>query len=219
MSRPSIRAEQLIDAIRSAGTIRSGELSTITGITPNNIGTLLAQAIAARTVVVCKISQPGRRSCNEYRIGSGVPDTFRPLTIKRSDIGTASHRGGTTPRVPLSEPINPGAASATPTFLKPQPAVGNTGSSRPDSSDTPAGARTVAADQATPKPAARTRLKKEPAATKASAGDATSALDIRIEHDGTITIGTVESVIELDPKQARKLGHFMGATHGVWNPL
>lgn len=216
MSRPSIRAEQLIDAIRSAGTIRSGELSTITGITPNNIGTLLAPAIAARTVVVCKVSQPVGRPCNEYRIGSGVPDTFKPLTTKRSDIGTASHRGGTAPRVPLSEPIKPDAASATPTFLKPQPAVGNTGSSRPDSSDIPAGARTVAADQATPKPAARARLKKEPTATKASAGD---ACQCGIDDDGTLMITTPAGFLELDPKQARKLGHFMGATHGIWNPF
>ena len=217
------KTEQLIGVIRRLGRARTGDLAKATGVPSASISVLLAVAVRKGILTVCKVTVPGLPPSNEYRIGGGmaVPD-FQPLKTKRIGValGTAAHRNTEASKAP-PQPPKPDSAEP-PVFLnhQPQPAVGkNTGSARSGMSSTAASpeAHAVAAP-ATPKPASE-RRGTGPAQTKASAGDATSALDIRIDHDGTITIGTVESVIELDPQQARKLGHFMAATHGIWNPF
>jgi hypothetical protein len=224
------KTDLLIQAIKRLGNdrfgnpvgIRTYELAQATDVPANSIQVLLVPAVKRGEIYVCKVSVPGRPPQNEYRIGGGVAaPEFKPLIPKRAGaaLGTPGRRNTTTTAATPLSTLKP-AEAATPTFLKPQPAVGNTGSSRPDSSVVPAGARTVTA-KATPKPAAGVRLKEESMTPKASAGDAAyyGALDISIDHEGTLIIGTVESVIELPPEHTRRLGNFLLGSQGVWNPF
>lgn len=198
--------------------IRTKALAEVSGVPANSISVLLTPHVNSGRLCVCKITVPGSPPQNEYRKGIGVPmPEFKPLNTRKAGIalGTPAHRGGTAKAPPLSTPAPVVTAIVPPTFIKPQPAVGsNTGSAIPVPPAS-AGDRAVAAGQATPKPAARARLKEEPAATKASAGD---ALRINIDDDGTLIIATAEDVIELDIDQALRLGDFMHATQGVWRP-
>lgn len=236
--RHTTKTDQLLTAIEriphdkfgNPVGIRTNDLAKATGIQPQSIPTLLAPHVKSGRVYVCKVTAPGGQAQNEYRQGGGVaaPD-FKPLTPKRAGtaLGAAASRAtATAPAVPLSTPRP--AEIPAPVFLQPQPAVGNalrdretapqainTGSPRPESSCRSTGARTVTA-KATPTPAAGVRLKKEPTTPKASAGN---AIQCGIDDDGTVLITTPDGFLELDPKQARKLGHFMRATHDVWNPF
>jgi len=231
-ARPGTKTDTLLAAIDSVPAdkfgnpvaIRATALAKVTGIDRDSISGLLAPHVKTGRLVICKITVPESVAQSEYRKGPGVPPTeFKPLDTRRA--GVALHipasRGNIIKAPALSTPRPTADTIETPTLLKPQPAVGkNTDSARSDSSLILPEARAVAA-KATPKPKAGARLKEEPATPEASAGDATylGALDISINHEGTLIIGTVESVIELAPEHTRRLGNFMLGSQGVWNPF
>ena len=197
--------------------IRATELAAATEIDKDSISGLLAPHVKNGRLVMCKITVPGTSGGPQcvYRAGPGVPPPdFKPLNIKRNGIALRTSELRPSGAPALSTPKPPPAPIAPPVFLKPQPAVGNTGRLRPETSTLSSGAQAVAAE-ATPKPEARVRMKKEPAAPKASAGD----VRIGINASGALVIALDSDTLELDPKQTRKLGQFMGATQGVWNPF
>lgn len=235
MSRPAASEAKCLDAIRAAGSIRSAELAEATGIGINNLGNVLSAAVARGAVVVCRVSGPnGGRPTNEYRIGGGMAaPEFTPLNTKRAGIAGLTPAARRTPdtRAATGVLTERNAAVETPVFLgstshqaqvgdalrdrETAPRAINSASTRSDPSMQSTEARAVTA-KATPKPAPGARLKREPATVKASAGN---AIQCGIDDDGTVLITTPEGFLELDPKQARKLGHFMRATHDVWNPF
>jgi len=208
MSRPPIARDKLVRHICGLGSdkngnpisIRTADLATACDVAPGSIQAMLSGPVAAGEIYVCKVTPPSGRAFNEYRKGSGqAAPEFKPLDTRRAGIALC-----TADQKPRPSTIN-----------KPQPAVGNnTGSTRPDPAS--AGERAVAAAKATPKPAARDRLKEEPAATKASAGD---VFTITIDDTGVLIIGTDEGVIKLQPKQCQRLGHFLVGSQGIWNPF
>lgn len=223
------KTDQLLKIIDGLGNdkygnpvgIRSPELAAISGIPAKSITALLAIAVARGRVVACKITRPGHQTQNEYRKGGGLPPPdFKPLNTKRTGIaiGQPAHRGGTATAPALSTPrcdADP-IAPSSPT-KQPQPAVGTSTSAAGDP-DTPPVEPTVAASPATPAPNTRAELKEEPAAQKAPAGNELDiTLDITLDDKGTLTIATCEGVIELDPKNTRRLGHFMVGSQGIWN--
>lgn len=202
--------------------IRSPELAAASGVPIKSITALLGTAVAKGRVVVCKVTSASGQEQNEYRQGGGLPPPeFTPLNTRRAGIARST-------RAARRAPIGDGATGTlpqrdaepeTPVFLSsttPQPAVGNTGSTRSDSSTIPTEARAVTADEATPKPEVHAALNEEPAVRKASAGD---AFNITIDDTGALIIGTDEGVIELQPTHAKRLGHFMVGSQGIWNPF
>jgi hypothetical protein len=211
---PDSMAGRLLVIVRGLGndkygaplSIKTSELARRASIPNNQVQCNMAGAVARGDVVVCKVTPAGGRPYNEYRVGPGVPPpALTSLNVRKSGIAQATHRGATNPEAP--------------TLRKPQPAVGTT----PAAGDQgpPPVAPAVTAAKATPEPKAGVRLKEEPTTPKASAGDATylGALDISINHEGTLIIGTVESVIELAPEHTRRLGNFLLGSQGVWNPF
>ena len=223
-------AARVLKVLQSLGTedgvrprsILTPELCARAKIDAGNLSRIMAPLVEAGQVLVCKVTVPGARGGpkNEYRLATGgaVPP-FRPLDTRRA--GVALGQPGkplpaTTPAPKVSTP-KPGINEIEPAALgKPQrdggpkpPAAGGTGTPNPAE---PA----VAAVPATPAPASGVALKKEPTARPASAGD---ALRLSIDEAGTLLIATDEGVIELQPTQARRLGHFMAGSHGIWNPF
>jgi hypothetical protein len=232
-SQGTTKTELLLAHIEGLGThkvtgnpigIYVAALSEATGVAATSIPTLLSPYVRNGRVQCCKVTRPGLPPMNEYRRGIGVaiPD-FKPLNTKRTHI---AHAAGikplpvTTPAPTLSTPPATVSEIVTPQFIsKTQPeVVAPTFAKTPaaGSSSTPGAAPAVAAAPATPKPTAGAELKKEPATRKASAGD---DLRIGINCNGVLVIAIDDDTIELNPKQARKLGHFMSGTAGVWNPL
>ena len=221
--KPTTNAAKLVAAIRALGvdkymqplSIKTKDLAAKTGIATASIQASLEAAVKNGDVVVCKVTPATGHSYNEWRAGPGVPPTeFKPLNTKRAGVALRTPAYDPRPAVPLSTP-KPGVTSIEPATLgKPKRAVGTT----PAAGDQgpPPVAPAVAATQATPKPTARARMKEEPAAPKASAGD---ALTINIDHDGVLIIGTDEGVLELHPEHSRRLGNFMLGSQGIWNPF
>jgi hypothetical protein len=81
--KPS-REEQCIAAIKQlGGQARTTQITEITGITVQGISGALHKALARGAVVACKVTTSNGGTMNEYRIGSGQPDTFRPLNTGR----------------------------------------------------------------------------------------------------------------------------------------
>lgn len=233
--KPTTNAAKLVAAIRALGvdkymqpvSINTKDLATATGIAAASIQASLDPAVKRGDVVVCKVTPAAGHSYNEWRAGPGVPPTeFKPLNTKRAGVALRTPARTSAPAVPLSTP-KPGVTSIEPATLgKPQRAVGTT----PAAGDQgpPPVAPAVTAAKATPEPTTRARMKKEPTARKAPAGDVAprpqhtngnDGISLRIDHDGTLLIATDEGVLEIDPKQSRRLGHFMADTHGVWNPF
>lgn len=200
--------------------IRTNDLAKSASINANSIGTLLAPYIASGRIQVCKITVPGRPPQNEYRKGAGVAaPEFAPLKTRRG-AGNLMARAAAAAIWPgLSTPRQGVADIVTPTLINtPQPEVGQ-------ARRTPAAGRAAhpppaepaVAAPATPKPAAGAALKKEPATRKALAGD---EMRIGINDSGVLVIAlNDDDGIELNPRQARRLGHFMVGTQGIWNPF
>lgn len=222
--KPQSKTDQLLAIIEGLGvdkfmnpvSIRVPELAQRSGIDPNSIPPLLTTAVAKGRVIMCKITVPGKaKPLNEYRKAAGAsPHEWMPLNTKRAGVALRTPARTSTPAVPLSTP-KPGVNDIEPATLgKPQRAVGTTPAA--GGQGPPPVAPAVTATQATPKPTARARMKEEPAAPKASAGD---ALTINIDHDGVLIIGTDEGVLELHPEHSRRLGNFMLGSQGIWNPF
>lgn len=192
--------------------------------------------IDAGQVLVCKITTPGvtrGTPQNEYRLATMAQAPFVPLKPRKNGIA----QGGPTKPLPVTTPApkvstpRPGVHEiAVPVLGRAQPAVAsNSGSSATGSpTTTPSPGVPAVAAQATPEPTAGVVLRKEPTTRKAPAGDVpprpqringNDGIALRIDHDGTLLIATDEGVLEIDPKQSRRLGHFMADTHGVWNPF
>jgi hypothetical protein len=206
MTRAGSKTEQLIDALRKLGTARGQQLADATGIAASSIQGMLDGAVKKGEIIVCKVSVPGgHQAQREYRIGPGIANTFQPLNLKRTDI--AFHAPD--PKQPQPAP---GLAAHDPIPASPRI---DTDSARAGSSPPTPLTKAHAVAEATPKPAAE-RRGMGPEQPKASAGD---AIQCGIDDDGTLLLTTSEGFLELSPKQARKLGHFMGATHGIWNPF
>ncbi len=222
--KPTRKTDQLLAIIEGLGvdkfmnpiSIRVPDLARRSNIDASSIPPLLATAVARGRIVMCKITVPGKaKPMNEYRRAAGTSaDKWIPLKTKRAGMALRVPARAGVPAVPLSTP-KPGVTEIEPATLgKPQRAVGTTPAA--GYQDPPPVAPAVTAEQATPAPAARVVLKKEPAARSEPAGD---ALTININHDGVLTIGTEEAVIELQPKHSRRLGNFMLGSQGIWNPF
>jgi hypothetical protein len=208
VSRPPIARDKLVRHICSLGndkngkpiSIRTAELAAACNVLPGSVQAMLADPVAKGEICVCKVTPAEGRACNEYRKGSGAGvSQFQTLNIKRAGIAVS-----TAGQKPL-----PGTSS------KPQPEVGEKTPAAGNQGPPPV-APAVTATQATPKPTARARMKEEPAAPKASAGD---AIRINIDHDGVLIIGTDEGVLELQPEHSKRLGNFMLGSQGIWNPF
>ena len=91
--------------------------------------------------------------------------------------------------------------------------MGNTGSAQLDLISSDERAVTSATETPGPQPERRGM---GPAPAKAPAGDVFS---ITLDDTGVLVIATDEGVIELQPAHAKRLGHFMGGSQGVWNPF
>jgi len=221
--RHTTKTERLLQIVEGLGTdanflprgIRTAELADRAGIPRGSVHGMLAPYVASGRLCLCKITIPGSPAQNEYRKGSGTPPPeFKPLNTKRNDVALRSRTppGAT---APLSTPRPSLAQIETPTLTKqPQPAVG---SATPAAGDlSPPQAEPVVAAPATPKPDAGAALKKEPAAQKAPAGD---DFGITLDDTGVLIISTDEGVIELQPQQSKRLGHFMVGSERIWNPF
>ena len=206
--------------------IRSPALSETSGVPAKSITALLATAVTKGRVIVCKITIPGASAQNEYRKGGGLPPPeFKPLNTKRAGVACNTPAARRAPsaeaakgKLPPPAPPPPPAPAepATPVLLSsttPQPAVGNTGSAQSDS--TSADERAVTSDPETPEPQPE-RRGMGPAPAKAPAGDVFS---ITLDDAGVLVIATDEGVIELQPTHAKRLGHFLVGSQGIWNPF
>ena len=227
-SQGTTKTELLLNHIEGLGNdkvsgnpigIRVAALSEATGVGVTSIPTLLQPYVLSGRLACCKITRPGLPPMNEYRKGIGVPmPDFKPLQTKRGPGNLMARAAATAIWPTLSTPRPKIEDIVTPTLTtKTQPEV-----VAPHVAQTPAAegaapppAETAVTAQATPGPTPRAALKREPAAVKAPAGD----VRIGINCDGVLVIAIDDESIELNPKQARKLGHFMSGTAGVWNPF
>lgn len=216
-------------------SLRSPELCVRARVDAGNLARIVQPLIDAGQVLVCKVTVPGERggSRNEYRAASGTIPAWVPLNTRRSGIahGAPSKPLPVTKAAPSLSTARPGLDDIKiPVLGHPQPAVGQNSGSRKigKSPTTPSPEAPAVAAKATPAPDAGVALKKEPTTRSVPAGDVAprpqringnDGIALRIDHDGTLLIATDEGVLEIDPKQCRRLGHFMADTHGVWNPF
>lgn len=207
-----------LDKYQNPIGIRTTALAAATGVPVNSIQVLLERSISHGDLVVCKITGARGRQEREYRVGPGVPPPeFKPLKVRLPwpDLTRQPQRPTAAPS--LSKPLPACSAIETPVLIPPRPAVGkNSGSSAigmPSANPSPE-APAVAA-QATPGPETRARLKKEPAANKAPAGD---VLLLSIDQDGALQVGYGDDPARwvFEQRHVMALGDFLHATQQVW---
>lgn len=76
------KTEKAIDFIAKQGTARSLDISKASGIPVNQVCSILYLYVKAGVLVSCRVEQPGKSSCNEYRLGGHVPaDAWRDFKI------------------------------------------------------------------------------------------------------------------------------------------
>jgi hypothetical protein len=101
--KPS-REEQAIAAIKQlGGQARTAQIIAVSGMPHNSVPGALQKALARGDVVACKVKTSSGNESMEYRIGSGVPDSFRPLnTGRRVSFGNRMPSAGAPPAAPVN---------------------------------------------------------------------------------------------------------------------
>lgn len=194
------KVQRLIDAIQAAGTIRTPALAEATGIKAGAIQSLLATAERKGEVLGCTITRPGQRPVREYRIGSGVANTFTPLNPRKTRVAVRHHN---------TEAGTPPAAA-----LQPQPAVGlNTGST---SSDAPHAA-TPPRGVPSPKPPKPTASAPGASGRDVHPKKATVDPYFAVDTQGALVIDLprLATPLVLDAVEHHALRRFFHATTGV----
>jgi len=100
---------------------------------------------------------------------------------------------------------------------QPEVAANNTGRARPelDAAQSSAGARAAAKHAPEGHPSGAAFDLSEAMARTLPPGE---AIDISLDHRGTLVIATCEGALELSAEQTLALGDFLQATQGVWRP-
>ena len=197
--------------------IRTTALAEATGVPAKSIQALLDPRVKSGELVVCKITGASGQQEREYRVGPGVPPPeFKPLDTRRNGVALRTPATRPTAAPSLSTPKPPADQIAAPVFIKStQPAVVKAVKTPAAGGAAPPLAEPAVTAQATPGPTPRAALKKEPTAVKAPAGN----VRIGINAEGILVIAIDDDSIELNQKQACRLGNFMVATQGVWAPF
>jgi hypothetical protein len=106
---------------------------------------------------------------------------------------------------------------AAPAPAQPEVAANNTGRGRPelDGAQSSAGAAAAAKHDPGGYPSGAAFALSEAMARTLPPGD---AIDISLDHRGTLVIATCEGELELNADQTLALGDFLQATQGVWRP-
>lgn len=102
MSTEQSLIEKAISFIGKQGSARTPEIAAHLGIKEAHVSASLARPVELHYLVTCKVTMPGRREMNEYRIAEAVS------TSKQSwgDF-KISRRAATTPVKPLTAPKEP----------------------------------------------------------------------------------------------------------------
>jgi hypothetical protein len=213
---PGSKAEQLVQFLaNNNGAMRTKELAKHTGITCADIPSLLATAVEHGLVTMCKVSQPGTRPGNEYRIGPGF-NTDRPTLkpMKPTIIPVREHEGKV-----IDKPMPKPGAAPRPIYPaeQAQPEVAHNTGSDPQGTLQPLHPAEVAVAapvtrEATPEPKVKVR-ELGPASRKAPAGN---EIGILIDKNCAVDIYTDDFYIELTPEQAATVGKFFHATQNLW---
>lgn len=85
--RQASLAARAIALIRERGAVRSTDLASALGVATPDVSAALNPYVVDGRLTACKVRQSTGRECNEYRIGAGIPDTFRPLTRASARAG------------------------------------------------------------------------------------------------------------------------------------
>lgn len=95
------KTETAIDFIASHGAARSPEISKACGSPENAVPSLLSPYVRGGVLVSCRIDQPGKQNCCEYRLATGVTAKnwrdFKVGIYKESAIPNAPPKRATPP--------------------------------------------------------------------------------------------------------------------------
>lgn len=209
MSKEKSKVQRAIEYIYAHPATRSDALAKVFDCDPKNVPAFMKDVLAAGLIVSCKVEQPGRKPCHEYKPSAAAPDKCPDnwLDWKRANAAAPVkplHFKATGPRDGLQKKgsdmsetpagggeITPAAASVRSPLGVQELPVGEADIEAQAGSHGPEEAKAVASDPA------------------ASAVD----IDISLDNAGQITIdGLKFSVAE-----TRAIGQFLIDTEPAWS--
>ena len=191
------KVEIAIDFIAKNGAARTAEIAKVSGIAQNDLASRLYPYVRGGVLVSCRVSQPGKASCNEYRLaGSVSANAWRDFKIGVFSEATLKAKPNRTPPAPV--PAD-----------RPQVSVKNSGSMQVVP---PATGRAVTEKQphrkaAQPAPGAGGHVAAKPARNIPE--NIPSQVKFGYFSDGSLRICQCERAIELDPVDAKRLADFL----------
>ena len=82
MSAKTNKTEMAIEFIAKKGTARSEDIAQISGFKSHEVAVRLHPFVTGGVLVSCRVQRPGKPSCNEYRLGTGVTiDNWREFKV------------------------------------------------------------------------------------------------------------------------------------------
>lgn len=190
------KTEQAIQYIAQQGAARTPEIARASGIAPKDVSALLNPFVKIGLLITCKVEQPGRPPCNEYRLTAGAsPHNWRNFRVRKIDPDPPRPR----PQVRL-----PGRAGGQDTAQKatspaqlpadqPQVSDNNSGS-------TPAARLSAAGRAVAPQPRGEGSSPPPRAA---------GHVEYALWSDGSLVISDQDEILQLKPADARRLAEFL----------
>lgn len=180
--------EKCIAFIARHGRARSPDIADHIGRDSGAVAALLTTAVKAGYLVACKVEQPGKPACNEYRISEQYSETktsWREFKLRARQAGTPTSAKAARP--PVDEPPRAANPNLPPARMPPPPT------------------------------AHATRQVRAPFSTTFTAAPP-APLRAVLDSDGQLTLHLPDAdPIVLDVEQTRTLGQFMVDTHPAWN--
>lgn len=208
-TKPETNIEKAIAYIAKHPGCRSAEIEEKTGIT--FAAALLAPAVEAGYLVSCKISQPGKRSTNEYRLSATVAED----KVSWSDFRVAKRakalRTEAKPRPMRTTNPTTIASKAT------QP-LDPTTEEKPISHQ-PAELTVQTLEMGAPHPGIAPLLMRNDATNVSEGRPPTTEkpkLYFSLDNNGRLHISIGDEYLDLAPEAVRELGQFMVDTEPAW---
>lgn len=182
------KVEIAIDFIAKNGTARTADLAKVSGIAQNDLASRLYPYVRGGVLVSCRVSQPGKASCNEYRLAGIVPaNAWRDFKIGVFSEATLK-----------AKPKQATPPAHTPAD-QPQVSDNNSGSTPRCPPTFPSSERAV------------TQEKPHRKAAQPASGVGGHVISAHFAYwsDGRVSIINDGKTIELNPKDAKRLADFL----------
>lgn len=207
MSKEKSKVQKAIEYIYTHPATRSDALAKVFDCDPKNVPAFMKDVLQAGLIVSCKVEQPGKRPCYEYKPSAAAPDkcpdnwldwkrAHAAAPVKPLHFSATGQRDGLQKKGSAVSETPSGGGDITPATASVRSPLGE--------NHLPVGEAVIEAQAGHLGPEEATATASDPVA---------SAIDISLDNTGRITIDG----LRFSNEETRAIGQFLIDTEPAWS--